>query len=96
METKSLPSVGTPNLETTTASTVPSGKKTREHKKGGRSKKDALADEKVPLTISVSPTFLKKLRIVSQSLDESLGNYIESRLTSAVSKDLKRVLEEMA
>lgn len=96
METKSPAPVGTPNPETSTSSPVLSGPKTREAKKGGRTKKEASADEKVSLTVSVSPTFLKKLRIVSQGLDESVSDYVESRLTSAVSKDLKKVLEEMA
>jgi len=85
----------TPHPETATPSPVPSGQKTREPKKGGRSKKEASAEEKMPLTVSVSPIFLKKLRIVSQGLDESVSDYVESRLTSAVSKDLKKVLEEM-
>jgi hypothetical protein len=96
MDTKSLAPTGTPNPETVTTSPVPSGPKTRDTKKSGRSKKDASVEEKVPLTVSVSPTFAKKLRIVSQGLDESMSDYVESRLTSAVAKDLKRVLEEMA
>lgn len=96
METKSQPATGTSSPETSTPSPAPSGPKTREAKKGGRSKKQASADEKVPLTVSVSPVFLKRLRIVSQGLDESVSDYVESRLTSAVAKDLKRVLEVMA
>lgn len=96
MTSSNAPAAGTNNPETSTSSPVPSGPKTREPKKGGRAKKEASADEKVPLTVSVSPTFLKRLRIVSQGLDESVSDYVESRLTSAVARDIKKVLEEMA
>jgi len=96
METKSQPNPGTSTTETSTPSPAPSGPKPREPKKGGRSKKQASADEKAPLTVSVKPAFLKKLRIVSQGLDQSVSDYIESRLTTVLNKDFKQVLEDMA
>lgn len=95
MTNETKPNPGIQNPKTSTPSSVPSGPKTREPNKGGRSKKPASADEKVALTVSVSPIFLRRLQIVSQGLDESVSDYVESRLRSAVSRDLKRVLEEI-
>src|SRR6478736_5453964 len=76
VNTSITPPVGTPNPETPTSNPAPTGQKTREAKKGGRDKKSASAEEKVPLTISVSPSFARKVRIVSQGLDESLSAYV--------------------
>lgn len=64
--------------------------------KGGKSKKSKEAEEKVPITFSVSADFAKRLKIVVSALDESSGVYVESRLSTIVKRDLKRILEEMA
>lgn len=81
--------------ETTTTNPDPSGQKPRTNKKGGRSKKMVTTEEKVPMTFSVSVGFSKKLKMLGGSLDESTSDYVESKLAPIVSKDLKKVLEEM-
>jgi len=83
-----------PNPETTTPDN-PSGQKTRNTKKVGRSKKTAVTEVKAPITFSFSPSFVKKLKMLGGSLDCSLSDYVESRLSGIVSKDLRRVLEDM-
>ncbi len=95
MEQKTSPETGTTNPETTTTSPDPSGQKTRKNKKGGRSKKTASTEEKVPMTFSVSIGFAKKLKMLRGSLDESTSDYVEAKLAPIVSRDLKKVLEDM-
>lgn len=64
--------------------------------KGGKRRKSKESEEKAPVTLSVSLDFARKLRIVVSSLNESSGEYVESRLSAIVKRDLKKILEEMA
>lgn len=64
-------------------------------RKPGKGKKAQETEEKVPMTFSVSADFAMRLKLVVSALDESSGEYVESRLAQAVKHDLKRILEEM-
>lgn len=90
MQTPERPPEATKTPETTT---TPTSSGTQ---KGGKPKKTKEAEEKVPITVSVSPDFARKLKIVISAMDESSGEYVESRLSGIVKKDLKKILEEMA
>lgn len=79
----------TKELATTTPPTEPA------KRKPGKGKKTQETEEKVPMTFSVSADFAKRLKLVVSAMDESSGEYIESRLAQAVKRDLKRILEEM-
>jgi hypothetical protein len=93
----------TPNMST--QDRAPEAPKTQEttstpspptNQKGGKPKRTKEAEEKVPITFSVSADFARKLKIVISAMDESSGEYVESRLSGILKKDLKRILEEMA
>lgn len=47
------------------------------------------------MTFSVSVGFSKKLKMLSGSLDESTSDYVESKLSPIVIRDLKRVMEDL-
>lgn len=52
-------------------------------------------EERVPMTFSVSAGFAKRLKLVVSAVDESSGEYVETRLSQVVKRDLRRILEEM-
>jgi len=74
----------------TTTQTAPSPQKS------GKVKKAKESEEKVPITISVSSDFAKKLKIVVSAMDGSSGEYVESHMSSVLKKDLRKILEAMA
>jgi len=84
-----------PTGQTSTSTSTPEAQKPPVAKKGGKVKKPEKAEEKVPMTFSVSVSFSKKLKMLSGSLDESTSDYVEAKLSPIVSRDLKKVLEEM-
>jgi len=90
MTTENRPPEAPKTQETTSTLNPPTSQK------GGKPKKAKEAEEKVPITFSVSADFARKLKVVISAMDESSGEYVESRLSSIVKKDLKRILEEMA
>jgi len=81
--------------EPTKDQAVPTPQTEPAKRKSGRGKKTKETEERVPMTFSVSADFAKRLKLVVSALDESSGGYVESRLTQALRKDLKRILEEM-
>lgn len=89
MTIQSQPAEGSSAQEPTSNSNVST------NQKGRRSRKAEQVDQRVPVTISVTAEFARKLRIVVSTLDESAGAYVESRLSAVVKKDLKKILEEM-
>lgn len=95
MDTKKPAEAESKGPETTTPSPDSSGQKSRNDKKAGRSKKPIAPDERIAMTFSVSLSFAKKLKMLGGGLPESLSDYVESKLAPIVSKDLKKVLEEM-
>lgn len=64
--------------------------------KSGKTKKTKESEEKVPITISVSTDFARKLKIVVSAMDGSSGEYVESHMSSVLKRDLKKILEEIA
>lgn len=90
MSTENRPPEAPKTPETTSTPNLPT------NPKGGKPKKAKEAEEKVPITFSVSSDFARKLKIVISAMDESSGEYVESRLSSIVKRDLKKILEEMA
>ena len=69
--------------------------RTRSSRSEGRTKKSDRAEVKVPMTFSVSLGFSRKLKMLSASREESVSDYVESKLSPMVTRDLKKVLEEM-
>ena len=90
MTTTDRPSEATPRPETTTTPTNSGPPKV------GKPKKGKEVDERVPITVSVSADFARRLKVLVSALEESAGEYVESRLTGIVKKDLKKIMEEMA
>ncbi len=93
MTSEKLPETGPSNPPTSTSTSATQAQ--QGSKKGGKTKKPDKTEEKVPMTFSVSVGFSKKLRMLSGSLDESTSDYVEAKLSPIVSRDLKKVMEEM-
>lgn len=96
METGSGASEAQTSPQKSSLDAHPTSSRPRLGKKKAKGSGSGSAESKLPITLSFSIEFSRRLKVVVSALDESAGEYVESRLAAVLQKDLKRILEDLS